>query len=525
MITKKNQFQEKIQIYQEMNQENLSYWFYFKDKKFLHQIDTFYYSIKLQEDFTDYTTDENVIYFRNYFEDLRKQVQMDGFGGRRRLYFDDYNLDFVLYTFANMYSICLEKTDEFMIFIAPSIPRSVDSATGTTEIIVQLRSALLWQLGATKAFEYAQKYVDVVLKFFHLHIQLIQENRIDFAWHSNYLKNPEKYFTIENFYAMRVDVFNDGLFHTEKVGDTDYEIDYIALGKRSDKVFIRIYLKSKEVIEQGYKSFFFYIWYFNNLISRYDLYVYEECYKRKSWNYRDKARLEFYYEYGIDERCKQEIRTLLDDDKSDMDKIKKLADKLTPKINLIINVEYQTMRKHFRTYELLELKDNASKGVAKRIYDLLDNRSRIIDYLTHRTFRLVKMDKDTNKSRAAYTPFWDSLRNTKLIDVSIPSTKIPLLRKYSKVLDGDRAKHRAYTSLISYNFYAKGDNQDTLFQDNIDFLNSLNDNDIKQAQRYKNRKRSKLSSQILEPSSFRVERELCLYDFETGENVAVSNTM
>ena len=40
--------------------------------------------------------------------------------------------------------------------------------------------------------------------------------------------------------------------HTAKVGSEGYEIDYVSMGKRSDKVFIRIYLKSKEVIEKNY---------------------------------------------------------------------------------------------------------------------------------------------------------------------------------------------------------------------------------------------------------------------------------
>lgn len=49
---------------------------------------------------------------------------------------------------------------------------------------------------------------------------------------------------------MRVDRFKDALLHTSKKGSEDFEIDYLAIGKRSDKIFIRIYLKSKEVVEK-----------------------------------------------------------------------------------------------------------------------------------------------------------------------------------------------------------------------------------------------------------------------------------
>ena len=71
---------------------------------------------------------------------------------------------------------------------------------------------------------------------------------------------------------MRVDRFKDALIHIAKVGSEGYEIDYVSMGKRSDKVFIRIYLKSKEVIEKNYKPWFFKVWLFNGLINRYDLY-------------------------------------------------------------------------------------------------------------------------------------------------------------------------------------------------------------------------------------------------------------
>ena len=55
-------------IYQELDDENQKYWFDFKQKKFLHNIDTFYYSVKLVEDFTDDSNDPNVAQFRKYFE-------------------------------------------------------------------------------------------------------------------------------------------------------------------------------------------------------------------------------------------------------------------------------------------------------------------------------------------------------------------------------------------------------------------------------------------------------------------------
>ena len=44
---------EKTQIYQELDQNDIEFWFDFKKNKFLHNIDTFYYSVKLNEDFME----------------------------------------------------------------------------------------------------------------------------------------------------------------------------------------------------------------------------------------------------------------------------------------------------------------------------------------------------------------------------------------------------------------------------------------------------------------------------------------
>ena len=59
---------EKTQIYQELDQNDIEFWFDFKKNKFLHNIDTFYYSVKLNEDFTDGTSAPAVLKLRKFFE-------------------------------------------------------------------------------------------------------------------------------------------------------------------------------------------------------------------------------------------------------------------------------------------------------------------------------------------------------------------------------------------------------------------------------------------------------------------------
>ena len=236
---------------------------------------------------------------------------------------------------------------------------------------------------------------------FGLEIDYVQENRVDYCWHTNYLNNPEKFFAPDSFYKMRVDRFKNATYVTNKVGTEDYEIDYVALGKRSDKVFIRIYLKTREVIEQNYKPWFFQIWEMYGMISKYDKYVYEKCYERRSWFYRFRARLEFYAEHGTDPEYLEKIYKILNGNITiSEDELITLADKLTPKINLIVNVEYQTMRRHSKSYTLIPFKDYSNHGETARVYQYFDNRKLIIDYLTDKVFRMVEKQVMNGKPAA-----------------------------------------------------------------------------------------------------------------------------
>lgn len=510
----------KTTIFNEMVPDSQEYWFDFKQKKFMHNVDTFYYSVKMYNDFTVDTVDEYVIRLRSFFqakqEQLQNNVQIDSLP----IQFGDKDLNLRSCSFARMYSICLEYPEWFDIFIAPSVPKGSDGGESLTcELVIQLRSYMLWMYGVHVAFERSYEYVKAIADYFGLQIAFAQENRIDYCWHSNYLSNPERFFSLDNFYKMRVDRFHDAITHTEKVGSSGYEIDYVALGKRSDKVFIRIYLKSKEVVEQGYKGWFLYTWLFHGLINRYDLYVYEECYKRKSWKYLNMARISYYLEYGQNEQLKVTCRKLLDGSLTmEEDTLQRLADTLTPKVNLIMNVEYQTMRRHTKSYTLIPVKDNSSKETARRIYDYFDNRELIVKALTHDVFRLVEPNGDINKSRREMCRFWKALRACRLIDVYKMPKHLKLVREYSRKLNGDLVKTRAINSMINYGLYMKGLNSDDVMKDAMDTLCRMNDNDMQKALRYKKKRTRQLNSSELSGTLENiVMRDFGLVDCSTGE--------
>lgn len=406
----------------------------------------------------------------------------------------DSVLNFKPFHYAGYYTICLECPEYFDIFFAPVVPHGADGGESVTcECVVQIRSYMLWMYGVTEAYERSFHYIKVIAEYFNLGIAYAQENRIDYCWHSNYLSNPEKFFNPEDFYKMRVDRFKDALFHTSKDGSSDYEIDYIAMGKRSDKIFIRIYLKSKEVVEKGYKPWFFKVWLFNGLINRYDMYVYEYAFLKHSWKAIDLGRLAYYQEYGRDpalvEKCDRILRKI---DDISPDSLRAFADQLTPKINLVMNVEYQTMRKHTKNYELVPFKDNFDKTFSVRIYDYLDNRKIICDYLTSKVFRLVeKYDpglNDSNKSRREPCAFWKALQSCRIDDCFIPEDDRVLVRTYTRKLNSELVKSRAIKAAVTYGIYTRGINHDTPMQDCIEALCMMNDNDIQDALRYKTKK-------------------------------------
>lgn len=514
-------FNENL-LYKEMTLEEREEFFSFQKKSFLHNVDTFYYSVKFKNDFRTGTRDKKVLRLRHYFDMKYRHVYDGKDPGAVDFYLKDIDKNLVLkpVTFSRFYSVCLSYPEYFDIFLAPSVPRAGDGGESVTaECIVQLRSYMLWQYGCRDSFENSYRYVQSLAEFFGLEISEVKENRIDYCWHTNYLSNPEKFFAPESFYKMRVDRFKNATYVTNKVGSEDYEIDYVALGKRSDKVFIRIYLKTREVIEQNYKPWFFKVWEMNGLINKYDRYVYERCYEKRNWFYRYYARLEFYKEYGRDPEKLAEVSAILDGSRTvEEDRLIRFADELTPKINLIVNVEYQTMRRHSKSYELIPFKDYSQYGECARVYQYFDNRRIIIDYLTDKVFRMVQKTGDEKKPQRPLCGFWQALRRTRCIDMRMTPEQARLVRNYNRKLNIDSMKKRVLDGAVTLGIYMRGLNNDSPLQDAYEALMRMNDNDIYNASRYKAKKLRQFNPEELagvyesdELHRFR------LLDEETGE--------
>lgn len=521
MVTESNTL-----IFQEFNTEERTNWFDMKQKKFLHTIDTFYYSVKLENDFTKESSDPACLALRDFFKKAKSDL----------IYKEDVIpfycpglqccLNIVSGCFDKFYNIRMQCPQLFDVFIAEIVPPGPDGTVSyTSEIVVQIRSSLLWQYGATKAFEYTYEAVKAICSHFNLQIAQVKENRTDFCWHSNYLQKPEKYFMPDKMNQMFVSRLgrkkkDEGtrfkyMYMMHK--DGTIENDYVAIGERGDKCFLRIYNKTKEVIQQGYKSWFLKEWLFNGLINRYDFYVLEKCYKEHSWKYMTKARLQFYLEYGQNESVKKDIRAILDEVVKPADTtVKKFADQLTPKVTVITNVEFQVMRRLTKSMIFPPIHDNSDKQEARRIYDFLDMRSVVSEYLTHEEFRLVNRTEE-NKSRCECNAFWKALRSVKFVDVKKPPKEIKLQRDYTRNLDAYLVRRRAMSAAVSYSLYTKGLNNLSPYEDAADLLCTLNDNDVEYMDRLKKKRGLQLNNLLYAEPSLEEERTFTIIKNETGE--------
>ena len=166
----------------------------------------------------------------------------------------------------------------------------------------------------------------------------------------------------------------------------------------------------------------------------------------------------------------------------------------------------------------IPFKDNRGRNECTRIYDYIDNRKIIQDYLTSSVLRLVKTDGTEKKSRRGLCPFWEALRRTRCLDMRMTSDEVRLIRRYNRKLNADAMKKRVLYSAVSLGFYARGLNDDNPIQDAFEALLKFNDNDIRNALSYKRKKRLQLNqdelSDVFESDEL---HRFELLDRETGE--------
>jgi hypothetical protein len=495
----KSETAQNTKIYTENSEVFCGKWFSGrKEKNFIKHVDTLYFMVTPA--IVDYRESPE---WENYINVLSEKKDKSRMIHENIPIFEDIrdNLETNGYIGAQMYSLHFGLEDSFDVFTCSG------TLTDTTPPIqVQIRSNSLWLKGYKQAFDDAYDCIEKVLKKFGILIKSIQENRIDYAFHTNYINDHMSFFAEKDLGKMFVGNFKRGRkdydFHNNEEseqGDREVECDYITLGRhKSNNVFFRAYNKTKEVIERGYKQFFIPIWEEYGLINNFDKYVLEKAFKTGKYETKDRARCEFYYDYGKNDEIRREIYEKLQNSDTPVKWFTKRAKRLVPDITIITNVEIQTKRKFYDRLKPPQMTNDETPR--KTVYSLFEQMSEIIRFVTDETVRFVKYKgahAKIHRTKRPMADWWHRLRSAKGVEIK-DEFHLDYIRQYQHELNLERQKvltmsklasMGAYTSVKTDILSAARAEKSNIAEDMVKLLEQMNDNDV---QKYYRRKAKKV---------------------------------
>ena len=465
-------------IFGEFSPEEADRYFSLSKEKVTAHVETFYFSVSVFNDSNDCS--ENMQALLQTLTNLRLQKS---FNDSAPVEF--YGLSVEKTRFVH-YEFCLRLNELFDIFISSILPNE-----HTPRIIVQLRSRMLVLEGVCKAICKSFRYVEEILNAYGLEVDEVNENRIDYAYHTNLIQNPYRYFTDE----LLLKKLKTKLRTYHKVGDIGkrIDIDYVSFGHRnSNDIFVRIYNKSREVIEKNYKSFFIDKWFEDKLISEYDHYCYSRAYEMKSYvTGLLVARIEWYLENGKNGNIKKELSAVKLSsyvNSDNIDQLRKVVDKYLPPVTLIMNIEYQTKRKFYcsmnewinsftvGSYEENGLWHFYERGwlPLSRLFVIFSLRSEICNYLTKDSLCFVEKK---GKKDEKFCRWWKRVNQCYIEEYE--KRIIDLWRTHEQHTNLEKTKRRACGSIASVSILNNGCFKDSTFLEDVsDVLCTLNDNDF-----------------------------------------------
>lgn len=473
----------RSKVFPEFSPEEQKKYFSLKEKAVSHHVDTLYYSVFLTCDLAE---EEN-----SGLTQLLTELQ--GFKDSKLadrsetvLYYDMSVEAFGAAVGGGLYGYHLSFGEDFDIFFSSYIP-----GKDTPRIQVQLRTRSLVLDGLYGSLQKSFDKVTEILNDFDLKVAFTQENRIDYAFHTNAIQDVEKMFSEASLEKHLKTTFRDNFMHNELCsgkGKRLLEKDYCALGSRkSNNVFFRAYEKTKEVVQENYKGFFFEVWYQRGLISFYDKYVYELAYRLGAFKTGVLVgRIDFYLTYGHDAGLKEKLFHLLEtcNIKSDNNPaIEEAIEGILPPVTKIVNVEYETKRKFYvNAADYIEQMQKSGNIVVNeasplaRLHLVLGLRREIITRLTTDIVRFVVDRKDPDSPPMA---FWKRLSRVTVADQ--PSEERQhLYNTYARQIDADRARRRLCNALATVAYAETKDEDGDYGTDLWSFITDLNDNDIEE---------------------------------------------
>lgn len=448
---------KRTAIFNEMDSDKQIEFFHMKEKKYFHNIDNIYFTVFIQDDSNE---NEKVNFMYGELLGLKLKV-LETY---EEIHF--INDLFVTYLSAKGgYDVCLSNRNRYDIFFARKLPNQ-----DTPRIMVQIRSTPLWTENTKELLAEIYSELTFVLENYDLQIRDIRENRFDYAYHTNYIQNPDKFLSEDNIEKTLV---TDYRFY-QKAGEIKNKSElvkqYFALGDRSsNNTFTRIYDKTKEVVDKSHKVYFFEIWKNVGLISKYDQYCLEYAYKSSSYEKRYEGMLYFYLEYGKNNVVKDLMQKLLHDPSRTAEEVRKMALYYCPPVTTITNIEFETKRKYYYIYgtiiDALECSIQESHPLA-RIFKIIENRKMFLNNLSMRTVTFV------NPDTGDFTDWWKRLIKTK---IDCKSWDYYLKKDYQKNLDQSRVLVRTINSIGSNAVYNRKA-YSGFVEDISDFISNINDN-------------------------------------------------
>ena len=454
--------------------EERKHWFSMKAHAVLPHIDTLYYSVSIAGDCNENPSPG----LKELIAELSRLKKQKMTNPGENVLFCDLE---VMPTGFSIYEFQLRLNETFDIFIGRYLPNA-----DTPRVVVQLRSRSLVLDGVSGAILKSFAAVKILFDSFGLEVGTVRENRIDYAYHTNLIQNPYRFFADDRLLQHLRTNFGIGqkVFRFGK----DIRLDYFAMGqKKSNSIFFRCYNKSQEVVEKNYKPFFIDRWLENGLISRYDAYVYRTAYELHS--YRTGllvGRMQWYIEYGknpqLKARLEQDLKTAYENSDNNAFLERELAAVLPP-VTLIMNVEFQTKRRFYASVGEQFLSGMVyhydGDPALEKLMKLVSLSPEFLDYLTSETICFVadREDADGKGKDRVMCDWWRRIHTCR-----IPYTDkgtLELWREYDRKTDLRRSRFQLQSDIARYNIIARQSLAPSDFAEDVsDALCALNDNDF-----------------------------------------------
>ena len=464
--------EKRYSVLYEFSAKERKRWFYLKEKSVLPHIDTLYYSVSIAGD----SNENNSPGLQDLIGELAVRKKQKMSNPAETVTFCDLE---VMATGFSIYEFRLSLNETFDIFIGRYLPNP-----DTPRVVVQLRSRSLVLDGVDGAILRSFEAVKLILSSFGLEVGTVRENRIDYAYHTNLIQNPYRFFADDRLLKHLRTKFGIGqkVFRFGK----DIRLDYFAMGqKKSNSIFFRCYNKSQEVVEKNYKPFFIERWLEHHLISEYDAYVYRIAYAMHA--YRTGllvGRLQWYLDHGRDEERKERVRKALESchiDSDNNEALEKLADGFLPPVTLMMNVEFQTKRRFFASFQETFTDSTvytySGEPVLTGLMKLLSVTPDILRYLTSESICFV-VDRNGEGTEADRMCDWWRRIHTCRIPYTEKSV-LDLWREYDRQTDLGRSRARLQSAIAQFNIIARQSLDPHRFSEDVsDALCALNDNDF-----------------------------------------------